>query len=299
MKKYLAVSAPVTDLRRTPADSTGGPPHDELQETQLLFNESLFLLDEIKEWYYVGAEEQPKFSEEQGWHAYSGWVRKRDVSEVKERASANAAVCSAFSLLRSVPSHDKGMSFPVSFGTRLSITGEENGFYRTAPGSRGVLWVSRKDVMIKGGAKLAFGELARRLLGAPYLWGGRSFPLDWPGVVAMGVDCSALTNLVFRVKGTDIPRNAHDQWLTATPIKTPELREGNLIFISRQGEPSSVVHVMLSLSGESFIEAPETGDMVQTGTFLEKFGVDLRQLFRLDFMVDERQIFLGRIDVQE
>jgi len=45
-------------------------------------------------------------------------------------------------------------------------------------------------------------KLARRYLHAPYLWGGRS---------PMGIDAPGLTQMVFRMAGFDIPREAHRQ----------------------------------------------------------------------------------------
>jgi cell wall-associated NlpC family hydrolase len=65
---------------------------------------------------------------------------------------------------------------------------------------------------------------ARRFLGAPYLWGGRS---------AAGLDCSALVQLAFRAAGhSDVPRDSDMQEalvgaplpLTATPCR------GDLVF---------------------------------------------------------------------
>ena len=112
----------------------------------------------------------------------------------------------------------------------------------------------------------------------------------------MGVDCSGFTCLVFRALGLDLPRDAHDQWMTATPIAPQALGPGDLIFLSRQGEAGSVTHVMLSLGGEQFIEAAETGDIVRIETVSRKFGLGLRALEESNFTIHNTSMYFGRIE---
>ena len=149
---------------------------------------------------------------------------------------------------------------------------------------RHIGWVPKRDI-----ARTADGppvreraadlvRTARLFLGAAYLWGGRSMPMPWSRGPVMGVDCSGLINLVFRALHLDLPRDAHDQWMTATAVAAQALRPGDLIFLSRPGEAGSVNHVMLSLGGEQFIEAAETGDIVRIRTFSQMFGLGLRAL---------------------
>ena len=57
------------------------------------------------------------------------------------------------------------------------------------------------DGAFPGGADEAV-ELARTLLGTPYVWGGLS---------GRGIDCSGLVHLVHRALGTMVPRDARDQ----------------------------------------------------------------------------------------
>lgn len=120
--------------------------------------------------------------------------------------------------------------------------------------------------------------------------------MPWSRGPVMGVDCSGLTNLVFRALHLELPRDAHDQWMTATAVAPQALGPGDLIFLSRQGEAGSVDHVMLSLGGEQFIEAAETGDIVRIATFSRKFGFGLRALEEKDLTVRDRKIYFGRIE---
>ena len=77
-------------------------------------------------------------------------------------------------------------------------------------------------------------DLARTLLGTPYVWGGLS---------ARGIDCSGLVHLVHRWLGTVVPRDARDQSAVLDPVPVGEVRRGDLYFFARPERP--VHHVAL------------------------------------------------------
>jgi gamma-D-glutamyl-L-lysine dipeptidyl-peptidase len=308
MTDPLLVSDPVANLRRDPVDPAHGYGHDALQETQLLYNEILEKKDEKDGWYFVEATEQTKFTSGNGWQGYPGWIRKDAVCERKELPEYNAVVRAGDGLIREVPRAGAKRLFVVSLGTRLMIEGpQEKAYYplRLNSGEQG--WIRREAVNIKGGEypewvlRRSVSAAAMRFLGVPYLWGGRSILMrqreagSRKSEVLLGVDCSGLTNLVFRVCHVDIPRDAHDQWLRTVPVPWDRLKAADLIFLSQAGKDERINHVMLSLGGERFIEASETGGTVRIMTFREKFGLSLAELAAADFTVDGRNVYLGRI----
>ena len=76
-------------------------------------------------------------------------------------------------------------------------------------------------------------EAARRLLGAPYLWGG---------MTDQGIDCSGLVHMSFRRTGRLVPRDADEQEAAGTPVAEPQ--PGDLV---SYGAPAD--HIAFWLGG--------------------------------------------------
>lgn len=66
-------------------------------------------------------------------------------------------------------------------------------------------------------------EMAEWYANTPYLWGGRS---------SAGIDCSGLTQQVYRSCGISLPRDAKDQVLKGKRIAFEEIQPGDLAFFS-------------------------------------------------------------------
>lgn len=66
-------------------------------------------------------------------------------------------------------------------------------------------------------------DLAKRFLGVPYLWGGRS---------SFGFDCSGFTQMLVRSRGIVMPRDADLQaaWSGVASMERADLQPGDLLF---------------------------------------------------------------------
>ena len=82
-------------------------------------------------------------------------------------------------------------------------------------------------------------------LNAPYLWGGRS---------PLGIDCSGLTQIVYRLQGIDLPRDAYQQAKVGTTLSFIEESEvGDLAFFD--DKEGKVIHVGIILEDNHIIHA--------------------------------------------
>jgi len=87
--------------------------------------------------------------------------------------------------------------------------------------------------------------VAMSLYGTPYMWGGRNF---------YGIDCSGFTQLVYKIIGKKLPRDASQQIdMGRTLAIGEEPQEGDLAFFD---SPSGkIVHVGLCLGDKRIIHA--------------------------------------------
>jgi hypothetical protein len=317
--RFLIVTVPVADLRSKPVNGKPVNFHDDLRVTQVLYNETLRRLDEIDDWYYVEAREQQKYTCKNVWQGYPGWIGKRSVAMLDGPLQYNAIVRHMNTRVLMKRSEKSGVLLTFSIGTRLSVKEEGNEEYGAViiPGNK--TGYVRKDCI--AGVEACSDEsvlretvvaICRLFLGVPYLWGGRSTcetePLEErqgtnnsilsirhpaPHAPVIGVDCSGFTNLVYRSSNIDIPRDAHEQWMAAHKVDYACFKPGDLIFISAEGKPDTIVHVMLNIDGKRFIEAAETGSAVKINTFADKFGEGLARLAEHNLLIQNKQIYLG------
>jgi len=185
---------------------------------------------------------------------YEGWLRSWYVGE---RASSAALPASGWvkprSLrVRALPKRGAAVLAELPWPARLALAGEERGWaaVRLEDGRDG--FVPSREVaggLAPGGdptgARIA--KTARALVGAPYLWGGRS---------AWGFDCSGFVQAVFAWHGLSLPRDSQEQWRRgrgqARSARTRKASPGDLLFF---GSEERVTHVALATGSDAFLHA--------------------------------------------
>lgn len=267
------VIVPVADVWSRPADASQ-PLSDDQRETQLLFGEQVIVHASSGPWLRIEAIEQLEFTHNNRWEGYPGWVRREHLSRPARKrigqdylvaASTGAALRrDAEELTIPFASHFKGERMRDGSVSPTALTADwrlrssdVRLAQRNGPNGRG----DRQHVL----------SLAAALIGVPYLWGGLS---------PAGLDCSGFVHAVFRAANRRLPRDAHDQWLKARPLKRAQAKPGDLLFSASAQQPRKITHVMLleSLSPDgkeaTFLEAPQTGVSVRRIGFQEKYSVE-------------------------
>lgn len=161
----------------------------------------------------------------------------------------------------------------ISMGTEILVIEKKNEYLLSQLQNR-LFYIREKDVFFlprekeKTGSRDEIIKLARQFINDPYYWGGRT---------SFGVDCSGLVNLVYKIIGYQIPRNARDQFLYSKPVSISDLKPGDLIFSTAENS-SFIDHVMIYSGGENIIEATKDSNSVREIPFRQKFGFDLNKL---------------------
>ena len=137
-------------------------------------------------------------------------------------------------------------------------------------------WIHQADGEIREAAsprkKLSPDEsaaLARRFLGLPYLWGGRS---------SFGFDCSGFVQTVYHLSGFELPRDSGLQMAAGGLVEVPAgaERTRDLVFFGKKDGP--VTHVGMMIGPTEFIHAAPRGrPVVQTGNLDDPYW---REIYR-------------------
>jgi cell wall-associated NlpC family hydrolase len=120
----------------------------------------------------------------------------------------------------------------------------------------------RLTIVHRTSRSLLFGRrvvgFARRLLGAPYRYGGSS--------PRTGFDCSGFVRYVYSHFGVSLPHSSYSDLGLGRRVGRAQLRPGDLVFFDDAG------HVGIYVGAGRFIHAPHTGTVVRIETMSGWYG---------------------------
>lgn len=197
------VFAPVVSLRRAPR------PDAEIQ-TEALFGERATIYETNEEGWAWGQLEID---------GYVGWLSANALTELGPPPTHRVTALGTFMFARPDIKTVPAAAFP--FGCRFMIAREEGKFAVSNEGG----FIPLQHLVPLGHRESDYVATARRFLGVPYLWGGRS---------SQGLDCSALVQLALQAAGIACPRDSDMQAGLGSAVdfggNLSKLKRGDLIY---------------------------------------------------------------------
>ncbi len=224
--------------------------HKSEQISQLLYGESFKIIDQRKDWYKVRLD----------WDKYEGWIVQNQAVLIEEKAHRliqQEAFLASKHLIDFVHLANQQI-FPIPLGSDLRSLSLLEHSIEYIPKA---FPAKREDVI----------QTAYQFLHAPYLWGGKT---------PMGIDCSGLTQMVYKIHGIPLKRDAYQQAEQGVSLSfIEESQPGDLAFFdNKEGE---IIHVGILLQNHHILHAHgkvRIDRIDQTGIFNSKLQTHSHKL---------------------
>lgn len=215
------VTASLTPLLRAPDPMA-------MQTTQLLHGETLKVFEEKDGWAWVQADAD----------GYVGYAPVSALGKVLPQEVPTHMVSAVITHLYPEPDIKTRPLTALYAGSPIHLDeGEEKGAFARCEGG----WVTKAHIQpARGIRRPDIIEIAKRFMGAPYLWGGRTYA---------GIDCSGLVQTTLRLAGLSCPRDS-DQQAISLGHDVDQPARGDLIFFPG--------HVGFMVDGEMLLHANAT-----------------------------------------
>ena len=199
--------------------------------SQLLFGDHFKVLETKMQWLYIKV----------AFDGYQGWIDKKQILFIKEdlyNLLEKETPVYQYELLNSISLADKTL-LPLSFGARLPLFKDNNFKINNLSFTIDAEVISGKQ------PKSKIVEAAFMYLNTPYLWGGKS---------PFGIDCSGFTQMVYKLNGYALHRDASQQAKQGEVLSFIEESEpGDLAFFDNSD--GFITHVGIILSNNYIIHA--------------------------------------------
>lgn len=140
-------------------------------------------------------------------------------------------------------------------GGQVHVVGQNNEWYKISIHNQEG-WVYKQYVAVTHPDKIPYSrilgeeivEYGKKFIGTPYVWGGSD--------LKRGVDCSGLTQEIYRTFDIDISRTSYLQVGDGQRIPKSDLLPGDLVFFDTSGKNrGNISHVGIYAGGNRFLHA--------------------------------------------
>ncbi len=218
MSEFICIS-PVVPLRT-------GPSHKAEMGSQILFGETFTIEDTAGTWTKIRL----------NFDKYSGWVDNDHVNFIKNSESGQAETLVS-DITATLPDNSMVKIFT---GSEIIKDPSEEKLFKAG----GIIFKSNNEILTKPHSSNLV-TLARQFLNTPYLWGGRT---------SAGIDCSGLSQIVYKLHGIAIPRDSFNQAETGKTVNLlAEALPGDLLFFDNNS--GKITHVAILYDNNKAIHA--------------------------------------------
>ncbi|MFV8342567.1 NlpC/P60 family protein [Flavobacterium sp. XS2P39] len=197
--------------------------------SQVLFGEHFEILEQLKQWSRIKMQ----------YDDYEGWIDSKQYQLISESSfnqlSEDSIILNA-DLIEYITASNN-LLIPIPLGSSLSFLhhNDINTSYFEFEGTK-ISGIKPKEGLI---------NTSFLYLNAPYLWGGKT---------PFGIDCSGFTQMVYKLNGYQLLRDASQQATQGEPLSFIEESEpGDLAFFDN--EEGNIIHVGIIMADNHIIHA--------------------------------------------
>jgi hypothetical protein len=197
--------------------------------SQLLFGEHFTIIEQLKQWFYIKID----------FDGYEGWIDSKQckvISETNYQQISNEGIILNSDLIEYITGVSNFM-MPIPLGSSVSYLKNKE--------------INTQELIFEGVTTTGVKNKKELIttsflyLNAPYLWGGKT---------PFGIDCSGFTQMVYKLNGYKLLRDASQQATQGEALSFIEESEpGDLAFFDN--EEGTIIHVGIIMENNYIIHA--------------------------------------------